>query len=89
MHARIEAIAIERAAMLAYARDYQQSIRAMAGRARITSADAEVMCRQIQIFAEGIAHGLHLHATDSRAVRVAVRAAVEEVIEIPASGDDA
>lgn len=72
-----EAIAIERAGVIAFSKEFQAGVRAMVGRGRLPKEDGELICRQIEIFAEGVGFGQHLSAIDAPGIAKAVRAAVE------------
>jgi hypothetical protein len=55
-----EAIRDEREAIRTYADSYVTAVRALEGRQRLSAAEARMLCRRIESFAEGIAQGLHV-----------------------------
>jgi hypothetical protein len=55
-----EAIADERRAIRTYASHFIANVRSMQAHKRVTAAEADMLCRRIESFAEGIAQGLHV-----------------------------
>ena len=73
---RCMTIATERAAVKAHAADYRDQVKRLIERGRLTADEGTLITKQIEIFAESIVVGLHVHAIDSAKVRVAVKAAL-------------
>ncbi|MBY8826096.1 hypothetical protein [Sphingomonas colocasiae] len=71
-----ETIATERAAVKAYAADHRRRIEVQIARGRLTADEGTLLAKQVDVFAEGVAIGLHMEGFEPREVRVAVRAAL-------------
>lgn len=52
--------AAERAAAIAYARDYCRDLAELLRKRRITALEARILRRRIKAFAEGLEAGLHI-----------------------------
>jgi hypothetical protein len=71
-----ETSAIERAAVKAYAADHRRRIEVQIAKGRISADEGTLIAKQVEVFAEGVAIGLHMQAIEPREIRIAVRAAL-------------
>lgn len=71
-----ETSAIERAAVKAYAADHRRRIEVQIAKGRISADEGTLIAKQVEVFAEGVAIGLHMQAIEPGEIRIAVRAAL-------------
>lgn len=72
----VETIAIERAAVMAYAADHRRRIETQIAKGRLTADEGTLIAKQVDVFAEGVAAGLHMGIMEPKPIRAAVRAAL-------------